>query len=121
MMNARERVLLAYLGFFLLMGLGWMVCRRSRERNRQTGFVSSTQAEGWNQQLSTAREVDVNTATSAELERLPGIGPALASRIVEDRNQHGPFSSVHDITRVSGIGEKMFESIRRRLTVKQSE
>ena len=115
-MPVRERVSLAYWGIFLLVGLGLMAWQRGRGRNRQSEFVSSAQAVDWNRQLAHAREVDVNTATSAELERLPGIGPALANRIVEDRNQRGAFSTAHDITRVAGIGEKTYESIRERLT-----
>ena len=118
-MNSRERVSLAFLGLFLLAGLGLMAAQRSRQRNRASEPVSAAQAEDWNRRLSHARQVDVNTATSAELERLPGIGPALANRIVDDRSRHGPFSTAHDITRVSGIGEKTYESISRRLTVRR--
>lgn len=54
-----------------------------------------------------ARGVNVNTASSAELEALPGIGPALAARIVESR----PYSSAADLDRVKGIGPKMLEKI----------
>ncbi|HEY8552527.1 MAG TPA: ComEA family DNA-binding protein, partial [Thermaerobacter sp.] len=52
------------------------------------------------------RRVDVNRATAAELEALPGIGPALAQRIVADREVNGPFRRPQDLSRVSGIGEK---------------
>ena len=116
-MNARERVPLALLGLFLLCGFGIMAWQRSQERNRKPPAVPAAFEAQWNQRLADAREVDVNTATKAELERLPGIGPALANRIVEDREGHGPFSSVEDIRRVSGIGDEKYESIRRRLTV----
>ncbi|MGH7447980.1 MAG: ComEA family DNA-binding protein, partial [Longimicrobiales bacterium] len=47
--------------------------------------------------------LDPNTATAAELDRLPGIGPVLAARIVEERTR-GPFTTVEDLTRVPGIG-----------------
>jgi competence protein ComEA len=59
----------------------------------------------------TAR-LNVNTATAAELELLPGIGPALAGRIVDDRRANGPFKSVDDLDRVKGIGPKILERIR---------
>ena len=118
-MNNRERVSLALLGLFLLIGMGLVAWQRSRQANRAPKPVTATQADDWNQRLAHARQVDVNTATSAELERLPGIGPALANRIVDDRSRHGPFSTAHDITRVSGIGEKTYESISRRLTVRR--
>jgi len=56
--------------------------------------------------------IDVNRATAAELESLPGIGPALARRIIEHREAHGPFRSVDDLEKVSGIGPRMLERIR---------
>lgn len=48
--------------------------------------------------------VDLNTATAAELERLPGIGPARARDIVANRERHGSFSRVADLDRIPGIG-----------------
>ncbi len=56
--------------------------------------------------------VHINEAGSHELASLPGIGPKLAERIVEYRNQHGPFRRTEDIQRVKGIGKKMFEKIK---------
>ncbi|MEW6459251.1 MAG: ComEA family DNA-binding protein [Bacillota bacterium] len=56
--------------------------------------------------------ININTADRAELERLPGIGPSLAERIIRYREQNGPFSSVDDLKNVSGIGEKRLEGLR---------
>ena len=56
--------------------------------------------------------ININTAQPAELQRLPGIGPALAARIVEHREAWGPFSSVEDIMEVPGIGPRKFEDIK---------
>lgn len=50
--------------------------------------------------------VDINSATEAELRLLPGVGPSLARKIVESRDAQGPFSSVADLDRVPGIGER---------------
>jgi competence ComEA-like helix-hairpin-helix protein len=58
------------------------------------------------------RTINVNTAGPAELELLPGIGPALAQRIVDDRAAHGPFRSVNDLDRVKGIGPRTLERLR---------
>jgi competence protein ComEA len=57
--------------------------------------------------LPTLPPVDVDVADSAALERLPRIGPALAARIVADRQRHGPFGSLAALQRVRGIGPKL--------------
>ncbi len=56
--------------------------------------------------------VNLNTATSAELQTLSGVGEATASAIIEDRETNGPFTSAEDLMRVPGIGEKKFAKIR---------
>lgn len=61
--------------------------------------------------------VDVNHATAADLRRLPGIGPVLATRIVEARETGGPFASIDDLRRVSGIGQSKLERVRSLVTV----
>lgn len=63
--------------------------------------------------------ININTATASELEALPGIGPTLAKRIVEYREQHGPFLSTEDIINVSGIGPGTYERIKDLITVEQ--
>lgn len=55
---------------------------------------------------------NINTASVAELDRLPGIGPALANAIVQYRDRNGRFQSVADIQRVKGIGKKKYANIR---------
>jgi len=56
--------------------------------------------------------LDLNAATAAQLAALPGIGDALAARIVAYREEHGAFASVEELTDVSGIGEGKLETIR---------
>lgn len=56
--------------------------------------------------------VNVNTAGEAELERLPGVGPATAARIIAHRKENGPFRSVDDLLAVSGIGPKKLAAMR---------
>lgn len=56
--------------------------------------------------------VDVNAATVDELVKIPGIGEALAQRIVEFRTKNGPFERVDDLLKVRGIGEKSLEKLR---------
>ena len=64
------------------------------------------------------RRVDLNTATAAELETLPGIGPALAGRIVEFRSSYGPFRDLNDVLLVRGIGARKLEAIAPLVTVR---
>lgn len=61
--------------------------------------------------------VNINSATAEELDSLPGVGPSTAAAIVEDRDANGPFSSVEDLMRVSGIGEKKFAKLRDHICV----
>jgi competence protein ComEA len=61
--------------------------------------------------------VNLNTATLDQLESLPGIGPALGQRIIDYREQHGPFGSVDELLNVSGIGDKRLEDLRPLVTV----
>jgi competence ComEA-like helix-hairpin-helix protein len=60
----------------------------------------------------TARRVDLNRASAAELARLPGVGPVLAERIVEVRASAGPFASVDELQRVAGFGRWKLERMR---------
>jgi competence protein ComEA len=61
-------------------------------------------------------KININTATAQELELLPGIGPALAQRIIDFRLANGPFGHVEDIMDVSGIGPATFDKIQEQIT-----
>jgi competence protein ComEA len=62
-------------------------------------------------------KVNINTASVVELDALPGIGPGYAQRIVDYREQHGPFRTIEDLQKVPGIGPATFARIRDRITV----
>ena len=69
--------------------------------------------------LPTFREtppIDVNVASAEELDALPGIGPALAARILAYRKEHGSFASLDDLALVDGIGTRTVEGLRDRAT-----
>ncbi|MEC8422148.1 MAG: ComEA family DNA-binding protein, partial [Myxococcota bacterium] len=61
--------------------------------------------------------VDLNTATIADLDALPGIGPAKARTIVNWRDQHGPFTSVDQLDEVPGIGPATIAGLRTRVSI----
>lgn len=70
------------------------------------------QAARLSRPLAPGERIDIDRASAAELARLPRIGPALSARIVADRSEHGPFGSLEELDRVSGIGPKLLEAIR---------
>jgi competence protein ComEA len=63
--------------------------------------------------------IDINAASVEELTELPRIGEVVAKRIIEYRENNGPFSSVEEIMGVRGIGEKVFEQIKDLIQVKE--
>lgn len=69
------------------------------------------------QSSSNDERININTAPPSELQRLPGIGPALAARIVAYREAWGPFHGIEDILEVSGVGPVTFERIKHLIKV----
>lgn len=63
-------------------------------------------------------KININTADVSDMEKLPGIGPVLARRIVEFREKEGSFKRPEDIMKVSGIGPKIYEGIKDSITVR---
>lgn len=63
------------------------------------------------------RIVNLNTATRAQLESLPGVGPSTAERIIEYRQTVGPFRTIEDVMNVKSIGEKKFEKMKQYISV----
>ncbi len=89
-------------------GKHWESVVSSRSTRGPPGEVNEKEAR------QKDRLVDVNNASSAELESLPGIGPAVARRIIEGR----PYRKVEDLLRIKGIGKGRLAEIRRRVIVR---
>lgn len=98
---------------------------KDRQRQaRQSRSKRSSRARGRTQVASPAEArppdsviiIDVDRASTSELELLPRVGPALAKRIVSDRDEHGAFGSLDALTRVKGIGPKLVTRIAKHVT-----
>lgn len=85
------------------------VTEATAEASAAPGDAGGSQADGL---------LDLNRASAAELEELPGIGPTLAGRIVARRTEQGPFRTVEELREVPGIGEKLFSQIAPLVTVR---
>lgn len=109
-LNPEERLTLTAVGALALIGLTVLLWQR--QRPPLTVSAAPVPMAHWDAALDAARRVDINTASAAELERLPDVGPALAGRIIAYRTEHGSFRSLDDLSRVAGIGPKTIEAIR---------
>ena len=109
----QERLALGILGLLALSGLGVLLWQRPA----LVVEGAPVQAMQWDEAMAAARQVDINTASAAELERLPEIGPGLAKRIVAYRKQHGRFHSTEELKNVRGIGPKKYQALKEHLVV----
>ena len=66
------------------------------------------------------KPVNINSATSEELQQVPGIGPVTADKILQMRKSYGAFKSVDDLLAVKGLGKKRLEKMRKYLTVSKA-
>lgn len=87
-----------------------------------SGGVNSKEATNSTPSSSTSdtasKKVNINTATQEELDALPGIGPSIAAKIIDYREQNGKFNSIEEIKEVSGIGDAKYEKIKDSITIK---
>jgi competence protein ComEA len=91
-------------------------CVRTPRRQTSVGLADSRQA-AFRAASQTEPRVNINKASRAELERLPGVGPATASRIVEHRERYGPFRRAEHLLLVRGFSDSRFRELRPLVTV----
>ena len=73
---------------------------------------SSNSSEGQASGTKKNIKVNINTAKQAELEKLPGVGPSMALKIINYRKENGKFASIEDLKKVSGIGDSKFNNLK---------
>lgn len=83
----------------------------------EIGVAAPTSGSGSAAGATTGALLNLNTATTEQLEELPGIGPVLAGAILDERERRGGFGSVNELREVRGIGEKRFADLRDLVTV----
>jgi competence protein ComEA len=89
----------------------WIIDKGNHEQ------ASSSPAENHDNVFPGTQKLNINTATAAQLCTLPGIGESTARKIVNYREENGPFNSIHDITNIAGIKEAKFQQIKDYITV----
>jgi len=111
---------LIFLLIALLVGSGITLYKRShpqfapelmREKSPQTTVYSPPLSDSLGGE-SVNKKINLNQATSEELEVIPGLGPILSQKIIAYREAHGPFRKLDDLMQISGIGPKKFEQIK---------
>ncbi|NER03614.1 MAG: DUF655 domain-containing protein [Okeania sp. SIO3C4] len=89
----------------------WLIKKVEKQEKECGDLLTETQ----NPTIDTNTKINLNTATAKELETLPGVGPKLAERIIQAR-QNKPFTSLDDLDQVPGIGPKILEQLSDRVT-----
>ncbi len=129
-MNSKERTVLVFLIAVMLAGAGvsaWHHHQVQKNlRAARAAMIEDSTARAQSaldtaqsavRSLQSAVLIDLNAASASELDLLPGIGPALAQRIIEYRSRHNGFKTIDELRQVSGIGPKKLEAIKDRVTV----
>lgn len=132
-LTKQERTVVIFLLVSLLVGNTVLLIKKRREKFAEDLIITTPQSDRLtldeliekSESLSRTGgeylKIDINTATAEELELLPGIGPALAERIVEYRDRFGPFENPKDLMKIKGIGEVKYESLKDYIMIRSGE
>ena len=110
-MNKKERMVLYFLCFLLILGIVATYIRRIKEEH----LLQKIKVEYID--TSYIFPIDINKASLEELIKIPGIGPVTAKRIVEERKKR-PFKTLQELKRVKGIGDKKLNIIKKYVIIK---
>lgn len=78
---------------------------------------TSTLASSLSPVSEQSAKININTANSQELDKITGVGPVIAQRIIDYRDKNGPFQKIEDIKKVNGIGDIKFEKMKSEITI----
>ena len=106
----------------LLAAVGAQYAYTARQVQERPWSVSTVREDGEERPAQTQDVlVDINTATEEQLQALPGIGPVLARRILEYRQEKGPFTAAEELLEVDGIGQATLDKLREHITLGQDD
>ena len=115
-LTRHEKYVIAFLVVGAICGAGYSYYQKFhspiRLRFRKTIQKEPVLRKGLDRLLKEEKSVNINSASAEEMMKLSGVGPVLASRIVEYRMTNGPFKDTDDIKEVPGIGPKKFDAIK---------
>ena len=106
-----------YIIVILTVMLCIFVCGFLVGRNSNRTDITVAEPTATSETTATAGKININTASAEELTVLPGIGMKLAQRIIDHRNDYGPFRTVSDLTDVEGIGDQKLLSLLDYITI----
>lgn len=119
----QETKALIFLLTVLLVGSGITLYKRTHPQFAPQLIVEKKEVDPFPQTQSPMhqeqgkKKINLNQATTAELQLLPGVGPTLSKRIVEYRENKGQFEKIEDLMQVQGIGLKTFKQIQDYITI----
>lgn len=104
------------IGVVVIVWFGWSV---PQANHMTSSFSQAREVSPDLEKPGFSSSLDINQGTKEAFQTLPGIGPVLASRIIEHRESKGPFDDIEDLKGVEGIGEKKLTQIRPFITIDQ--
>lgn len=111
-LSRQEQIIIFGLIGAIVVGCAWMLIEKHASSDVSAVYVRPTAERDWK-----STKININKAGPHELQRLPHIGPKLSQRIIDYRNEHGPFEDIHKIQDVPGIGPKTYAALKDKISV----